>query len=273
MAKEPKWTEREIAAVKSLYPDFSRIFAVLKRTETAIRVKAKRLGLRIGKYWSDEEKGILRENYSTIDSREEFMALLPKRTWSQIKSMAFELGLNRNKRQYVEDREKVSKIRLGKPSNSSTKWPKGHIPWDKGIHRQCPWMAERNRRPEIRELVKKMRNSPEFISAMWEGFARRPNKPEQHLIDLMETNNLPYKYVGDGQFILGGKCPDFINVNGKKQVIELFGSYWHDIFDIAEKNDHYRQYGFDTLVIWQDELADEEATVKKIKTFARKRGS
>ncbi|GAJ10777.1 unnamed protein product, partial [marine sediment metagenome] len=82
-----------------------------------------------------------------------------------------------------------------------------------------------------------------------------------------------WKYVGDGQVILGGFCPDFINTNGKKQVIELFGTYWHDVFDIARKKDHYRQYGFDTLVIWSDELADEEATVKRIKTFARKRGS
>jgi len=102
----------------------------------------------------------------------------------------------------------------------------------------------------------------------------KPTSAEQKLVDILEQNwPGEWKYVGDGQVIIGGCCPDFINTNGKKQIIEVFGTYWHDLFDVAKKKEHYRQYGFDTLVIWEDELADEEATLKKVKTFARKRGS
>lgn len=97
----------------------------------------------------------------------------------------------------------------------------------------------------------------------------RPNKAEQRLLKLITENKLPYRYVGDGQFILGGKCPDFLNVNGKKQVIELFGTYWHPIFDIAKRQEHFRQYGFDTLFIWEDELKDMEKVTKKLVKFSR----
>lgn len=98
---------------------------------------------------------------------------------------------------------------------------------------------------------------------------RKPNKPEQKLITVMVQHSLPYKYVGDGEFILGGKCPDFLNVNGKKQVIELFGTYWHNVFDIAKRKEHFRQYGFSCLCIWEDELKDLDKVKLKIAKFAK----
>ncbi|MCH8003902.1 MAG: hypothetical protein IH934_04710 [Nanoarchaeota archaeon] len=35
-------------------------------------------------------------------------------------------------------------------------------------------------------------------------------------------NNLPYKFVGNGDFFVSSKCPDFINVNCKKIAIEVY---------------------------------------------------
>jgi len=34
--------------------------------------------------------------------------------------------------------------------------------------------------------------------------------------------NLPYKFVGNGEFLIGRKCPDFININGEKIAIEVY---------------------------------------------------
>uniref|UniRef100_A0A6M3KKP2 DUF559 domain-containing protein n=1 Tax=viral metagenome TaxID=1070528 RepID=A0A6M3KKP2_9ZZZZ len=96
-----------------------------------------------------------------------------------------------------------------------------------------------------------------------------PNKPEIALIDLLAENNLPFKYVGNGEVWLGNRNPDFINTNGKKQVIELFGIYWHPVFDVAKKQEHYRQYGFQSLVIWEDELEKPEKVLAKIRHFVR----
>ena len=135
----------------------------------------------------------------------------------------------------------------------------GKEPWNKGKHGlQVAWnKGMRGCYPK--ELIRRMLT------------CRKPNTSEQRLINLMTQANLPFKYVGDGQFILGGKCPDFINVNGKKQIIELFGARWHPIFDIAERTYTFAQYGFDTLVIWEDELADTEALITKVRRFSHKK--
>ena len=74
-----------------------------------------------------------------------------------------------------------------------------------------------------------------------------------------------WKFVGDGQLVIGGKIPDFANVNGKKQLIELFGAYWHNVFDIAERKEHFKQYGFQTAIVWDDELKNEERLAKTLK--------
>lgn len=102
-------------------------------------------------------------------------------------------------------------------------------------------------------------------------YNQSPNKPEKTLIKLMQDNNLPFRYVGNGEVWLGNKNPDFINVNGKKQVIEYFGTYWHPIFDGTKRTEHYKQYGFSTLIIWDSELEDKPKLLNKIKTFTRRR--
>lgn len=114
-----------------------------------------------------------------------------------------------------------------------------------------------------------LQSREKLLKAILKAIRKRPNKPEQQLIDLIEKSKLPFRYTGGGQLIIGGKCPDFINVNGKKQLIELFGVHWHPLFDVAERKEHYRQYGFDTLIIWEDELPDEEKVTRKIKKFLR----
>ena len=85
-----------------------------------------------------------------------------------------------------------------------------------------------------------------------------------------------YKYVGDGLVILGGLCPDFININGKKKVIEGYGNYWHGV-EVAQTWNRtelgrimtYNSIGFDCLIIWQSEIVDtsEEELISRIIKF------
>jgi len=100
-------------------------------------------------------------------------------------------------------------------------------------------------------------------------FGQSPNKSEQILIDLFSQNNLPFKFVGNGEVWLGNRNPDFINTNGKKQVIEFLGTHWHPLFDEARKVEHYKKYGFDCLIIWEDELANPDKVAIKTKRFER----
>lgn len=115
-------------------------------------------------------------------------------------------------------------------------------------------------------------NKPKQIKAMMRGLKyAKPNKLEKKLIDIIEKNNLQFKYVGTGEFRLGNKSPDFLNINGKKQVIELFGNYWHGVRARETGEDriqHFKKYGFNTLIIWENELKNEQMIVEKIKNFA-----
>ena len=86
-------------------------------------------------------------------------------------------------------------------------------------------------------------------------FQHKPNYVEKLLTELIGWAELPFKYVGSGEVWLGNRNPDFININGKKQVIELFGAYWHPESDVGQRTEHYKKYGFSTLVIWASELA------------------
>lgn len=97
----------------------------------------------------------------------------------------------------------------------------------------------------------------------------RPNKLEMKFENLLlQCFPTEYKYVGGGEFILGGKCPDFLNVNGKKKVIEVFGNYWHKGEDPNVIIEHYKKYGFDCLVVWENEInSDLNGTLQKVIQF------
>ena len=99
-------------------------------------------------------------------------------------------------------------------------------------------------------------------------FCQTPNKAESALIALFGKNGLPFKYTGNGEVWFGNRNPDFINTNGRKQVIELFGTYWHPVFDVADRTEHYKKYAFGCLVIWEDELSNLPKLTQKIKRFA-----
>jgi len=69
-----------------------------------------------------------------------------------------------------------------------------------------------------------------------------------------------WKYNGRGKdvVIIGGRIPDFININGKKEVIEVFGIYWHSESDVEQRKVDYKKYGFDCKVIWDYECFPSE---------------
>lgn len=96
---------------------------------------------------------------------------------------------------------------------------------------------------------------------------RRPNKKEVQLDNLLKELCLPYQYVGNGQFTLGGKCPDFLNINGQKKLIELYGNFWHQGENPQNRINYFAQYGFDTLVIWEHELKQLKELKCKLLNF------
>ena len=112
--------------------------------------------------------------------------------------------------------------------------------------------------------------SEEHLRKILKAVCAKPNKPEQHLERLLnEIFPNEYKFVGDGSVIIGGCSPDFINTNGQKKLIEMFGDYWHRNDDEGNRIFQFKLFGFDTLVVWEHELHDNEIemTIAKIIEF------
>lgn len=109
--------------------------------------------------------------------------------------------------------------------------------------------------------LKELHNDPSFLLKIVMGIHRKPNKLELQFEEMLLKNNLPYKYVGDGQVIIGYWCPDYINTNNEKKLIELFGDYFHRGENPQNRINKFAKYGFETLVIWEHELKDDPATV------------
>jgi len=47
----------------------------------------------------------------------------------------------------------------------------------------------------------------------------------------------------------------------------MWGSYWHKNDDPQERIDHFRQFGFETCIVEEDELKDQKMLVNKLQKF------
>lgn len=101
--------------------------------------------------------------------------------------------------------------------------------------------------------------------------SRKPTSLERMFNALIDKYSLPYKYVGDGSFVIGGLNPDYVNVNGKKIAIEIFGEYWHKRDEEYRRTEAGRRqilgdFGWHLIIIWGNELKTlpEEAILQKI---------
>jgi len=117
----------------------------------------------------------------------------------------------------------------------------------------------------------------EFVKKWFTANQKHPNRIED-LVDEILQRNHPNEWKYNGNFeagvTIGGMIPDFVNVNGQKAVIEVFGDYWHDETkrDINWKYTEfgrkaaYSQLGYICVVIWESNLKrpDAEAFVLSV---------
>jgi len=176
----------------------------------------------------------------------------------------------------------------GKGRNNSN-WRGGHyrpceycgheiwvIPATEKTHRFCSLSCK----AKVEGIFRNLNTDPEFQQKRQA--MRKPNHQERKLEAILDKP-FPgeWKFVGDGEVILGSLNPDFINCNGRKQIIEFFGCWYHGCpihhpenkvkWQDTEigKQTIYARYGFKTLVIWEHELDNEEAMMDKIRQFSR----
>ena len=114
-------------------------------------------------------------------------------------------------------------------------------------------------------VFKRLNSDPEFQRRRMKGLHSRPNRPEKLLGRILEgMYPSEYRYTGSGDFVIDGLIPDFVNINGKKKVIEVFGETYHDpersarpvVYRSTEhgRKKTFAKFGYDTLVVWTKEI-------------------
>lgn len=159
-----------------------------------------------------------------------------------------------------EAKEKIRESRLGKSS------------WNAGLTKEIDKRVCESAK-KLSVTRKRMIKSGEIdISKCLSN--NYPTQPEKQMIDYIQRHEIPLKYNGQGQqFVIGGKIPDFVNETGTR-VLEIFGRIWHDpdkaFIDIPYHQtqqgtlEHYKSMGVKCVIIWDDELGNNELISNKI---------
>ncbi|MFA5150917.1 MAG: hypothetical protein WC433_08505 [Candidatus Omnitrophota bacterium] len=136
----------------------------------------------------------------------------------------------------------------------------------------------KNKLSEIGKLLwKDLKHKERMLKLMRVGKKITPNKPEKELNILLGKD---YKYVGDGEVWFNNFNPDFINCNGQKKIVELYGCYWHkckicgfgngkqpkDVGRLKE----YKKLGYSTLIVWEHELKNIDKLTHRLIEFNNK---
>ncbi len=189
----------------------------------------------------------------------------------------------RNMSENSPDRFGDKNPRWGKHCTEETKRKIGEVmkkAWEDGSYDDVDWETLNSEKCLGRQMSKETRrligdkarerfNDPVYkdnlMRKVFAACRMKPNKPEQFLIALFKENNLPFKYVGDGSLIIGGKCPDFSDGNGR--LIEHYGNYWHKGEDPQDRIDFFKGFGFNTLVIWELELSNPSGVLARVESF------
>jgi len=152
------------------------------------------------------------------------------------------------------------------------------VAWNKGLTKETDIRvkiyAEKvtialsgRKNPEHILRMKEIWQDPKFVKKQMKSRNVMPNKTEIYLQSIITSITNNFAFVGDGKEIIGGKCPDFIDkVNNK--IIELYGDYWHKGQDPNDRINYFKNFGYDTLVIWESELKDIDNLKNKLEVFA-----
>lgn len=147
----------------------------------------------------------------------------------------------------------------GRKPNPKTSFKRGQIPWNKDKH----YTLEKSKISH-----KRLWQKEDYVRKQMTARQVKPNKRENFLDNIIQAivPNI-FSYTGDGKVIIGGKCPDWVDNDGAKKIIELFGNYWHREEEIQERTEHFAKYGYQTLVIWERELENPDRVIEKIRGF------
>jgi len=144
---------------------------------------------------------------------------------------------------------------------------KGQKAWNKGLTKETDSRVKKGGE-NSREGHQRNWRDPVYIENQRVGRSILPNKPESLVKMITGEYFTGFKYTGDLSVIINGKNPDFVNEE-TKQIIEVYGDYWHDGEDPTDRAEIFAQAGYETCVIWENELQNLDHVIGKLKRFMR----
>jgi hypothetical protein len=130
------WSEAAEKKLRTLYGTVSlaRLAFLLKRTEKAVRSRAKVLGIKTGKVqpWSAKERALLRKLYP--DSSTAHLVRVLGRKAGKIYAQAQKLGLHKSAAFHADAKLSGRFDKLSR-AGEAFRYPKGHAPANKGLRR------------------------------------------------------------------------------------------------------------------------------------------
>jgi len=94
----------------------------------------------------------------------------------------------------------------------------------------------------------------------------KPTSIEVKFLEICRKHNFPFQYVGDGEYWIGRRNPDFINFE-HKLIVEVLGEYWHTPKEAEGRKTFFASYGYQTLLIWQSEFKNEGEIIRKVRSW------
>jgi len=152
---------------------------------------------------------------------------------------------------------------------------KGKKAWNKGLtkytdERILKYSISLIGQKQTKEHVEKNRQAtlkrwkdPEYrektIKAIMKGKWTRPTSLERRVLEVINRYSLPYRYTGNGTFLIGNKKsnPDFVHIL-KKICVEVYGGPWHPTDYEKQRGNYFNKYGWSTIFINENEVRDEK---------------
>jgi predicted glycosyl hydrolase (DUF1957 family) len=121
--------------------------------------------------------------------------------------------------------------------------------------------AKRKTMIEYRQASKYRKSMSAAVKKSWD---KSPPKRRQEAAKVYRNIGQFVLNAPPIQIMVGKKVPDILHVE-KPVAIELFGDYWHSEGRTGlsrqgaekERKDHFKKYGFRTVVIWESEMYED----------------
>ena len=154
-------------------------------------------------------------------------------------------------------KEKLSKV------NEGTSWHKGfrhefsdEVKNKMGVIQKAKWQDPIERDKRVTAIMKAGKQVPNFKESLLLSY-------------LNEVIPNGWEFVGNGKLKINGKVPDFVCTVKPNLLCEHYGNGYHTQDQVEPRIAYFKQFGYDTLIVWQKELKYKEKVIERIKEFCK----